>query len=103
MTKTGTMVFKIEMQNKLHISNIYDGASCRHKVALLLRDHPQPNSSPTPKKHLNYKHSSTLVISNLHMTQSKDRTSSKLIRYSVSTSMSQYYVLYSLEYEFPLT
>jgi len=52
MTKTGTMVFKIEMKNKLHISNIYiyDGASCRHKVAFLLRD-PQPNSSPIPMKH----------------------------------------------------
>jgi hypothetical protein len=47
---TKTTVFKIEIQNKLHISNIYDGAAaCRHNVVLLLRD--RPSSSSTPMKH----------------------------------------------------
>jgi hypothetical protein len=51
MTKAVIMVFKIEIQNKLHISNIYDGgAACRHKVVLLLRDQPWPSSSSTPVK-----------------------------------------------------
>ena len=73
MTKTGTMVFKMEMQNKL-CYQLYDDddddgdAACTHKVALLLGDQPRPNSTPTPLKHF----SVTSIVPLVHLPYSYD-------------------------------